>query len=126
MTSTCSFQCTVCKYAPQFNDFQQHDSQELLSFLVDGLHEDLNRVHRKPYTELKDSDGRADEIVAAEAWDNHIKRNQSIIVDLFHGLLKSQVTCKQCQMTSVRFDPFTFLSLPLPLENCVFLQIVGK
>lgn len=50
----------------QFNDFEQHDCQELLSFLLDGLHEDLNRVHLKPYVELKDSDGRPDEIVAAE------------------------------------------------------------
>lgn len=33
---------------------------------MDGLHEDLNRVHDKPYVELKDSDGRPDWEVAAE------------------------------------------------------------
>lgn len=59
-------QWTIGKYAPRFNGFQQHDSQELLAFLLDGLHEDLNRVHNKPYVELKDSDGREDEIVAKE------------------------------------------------------------
>ena len=37
------FQWTIGKYAPRFNGFQQHDSQELLAFLLDGLHEDLNR-----------------------------------------------------------------------------------
>ncbi|CAF4666787.1 unnamed protein product, partial [Rotaria magnacalcarata] len=63
------------------------DSQEFLSFLLDGLHEDLNRVHDKPYVELKDSDDRSDEDVAHEHWSNHIARNSSIIVDLFHGLL---------------------------------------
>ena len=47
----------------RFTDFQQHDSQEFLSFLLDGLHEDLNRVHEKPYVELKDSDDRPDEDV---------------------------------------------------------------
>lgn len=36
-------QLTIGKYAPRFNGFQQHDSQELLAFLIDGLHEDLNR-----------------------------------------------------------------------------------
>lgn len=40
--------------------------KEFLSFLLDGLHEDLNRVHNKPYIELKDSDGRPDEIVSQE------------------------------------------------------------
>ena len=34
--------------------------QELLAFLLDGLHEDLNRVTEKPYSELEDSDGRPD------------------------------------------------------------------
>ncbi|XP_047141245.1 ubiquitin carboxyl-terminal hydrolase 32 isoform X2 [Hydra vulgaris] len=114
---------TIGKYAPCFNGFQQHDSQELLSFLLDGLHEDLNRVHDKPYVELKDSNGRPDDEVAYEAWQNHIKRNQSIVVDLFQGQLKSQVRCLHCQHISVRFDPFIFLSLPLPLESLIHLQI---
>lgn len=35
---------------------------------MDGLHEDLNRVHDKPYVELKDSGGRPDWEVAAEVW----------------------------------------------------------
>ncbi|XP_071178506.1 ubiquitin carboxyl-terminal hydrolase 32-like [Mytilus edulis] len=114
---------TIGKYAPRFNGFQQHDSQELLSFLLDGLHEDLNRVHDKPYVELKDSDGRPDDVVAEEAWENHLLRNQSIIVDLFHGQLKSQVKCQECGHTSVRFDPFNYLSLPLPMDSCIHLEL---
>ena len=60
-----------------------HSPQELLAFLLDGLHEDLNRVHKKPYIEAKDSDGRPDAEVAAEYWANHKARNNSIIVDKF-------------------------------------------
>jgi ubiquitin C-terminal hydrolase len=40
------------KFAPQFAGYQQQDSQEFMSFLLDGLHEDLNRVQQKPYTEV--------------------------------------------------------------------------
>ncbi|KAI1231743.1 hypothetical protein IHE44_0007375 [Lamprotornis superbus] len=116
---------TIAKYAPRFNGFQQQDSQELLAFLLDGLHEDLNRVHDKPYVELKDSDGRPDWEVAAEAWENHLRRNRSIVVDLFHGQLKSQVKCKTCGHISVRFDPFNFLSLPLPMDSYMHLEITG-
>lgn len=36
----------------QFNGFAQHDCQEVLSFLLDGLHEDLNRILEKPYLTL--------------------------------------------------------------------------
>jgi ubiquitin carboxyl-terminal hydrolase 6/32 len=72
------------KYAPTFEGFNQQDSQELLSFLMDGLHEDLNRITKKPYVEKKEADGRADEVVAKEAWDVHLLRNRSVMVDLFH------------------------------------------
>lgn len=54
--------------------------QEFLAFLLDGLHEDLNRVKFKSYSETKDSSGDPDE-VAAEYWANHLSRNDSIIVD---------------------------------------------
>lgn len=64
----------------QPNDFQLF--QELLAFLLDGLHEDLNRVKHKPYIKSKDADGRPDEEVADEYWANHIARNDSIIVDV--------------------------------------------
>nr|XP_033777792.1 ubiquitin carboxyl-terminal hydrolase 32 isoform X1 [Geotrypetes seraphini] len=114
---------TIAKYAPRFNGFQQQDSQELLAFLLDGLHEDLNRVHDKPYVELKDSNGRPDWEVAAEAWENHLRRNKSIVVDLFHGQLRSQVKCKTCGHISARFDPFNFLSLPLPMDSYMHLEI---
>lgn len=108
------FKYNVSRFAPQFSGYQQHDSQELLAFLIDGLHEDLNRITKKPYVEAKDSGGRPDHVVAEEAWANHLKRNRSIIVDMFHGLFKSTLVCPDCKRVSVTFDPFGFLSLPLP------------
>lgn len=50
------------RFAPQFSGYQQQDSQELLAFLLDGLHEDLNRVKKKPYLELQDANGRPDAV----------------------------------------------------------------
>lgn len=50
--------------------------------MLDGLHEDLNRVKSKPYVEAKDGEGRPDEEVADEYWRNHVARNDSIIVDV--------------------------------------------
>ncbi|KAI6233873.1 Ubiquitinyl hydrolase 1 [Aphelenchoides fujianensis] len=106
--------CTIGMYAPRFNGYNQQDAQELMAFLLDGLHEDLNRIYEKPYVEEKESDGRPDHIVAKEAWEGYKKRNDSIIVDLMHGQLKSTVTCNVCSKTSIKFDPFCFLSVPVP------------
>jgi len=38
---------TIGKLASQFVGYGQQDSQELLSYLLDGLHEDLNRIKKK-------------------------------------------------------------------------------
>lgn len=50
--------------------------------MLDGLHEDLNRVKCKPYIEAKDGDSQPDGEVADEYWRNHLARNDSIIVDV--------------------------------------------
>ncbi|XP_016401990.1 ubiquitin carboxyl-terminal hydrolase 11-like [Sinocyclocheilus rhinocerous] len=111
------FKTKVGHFASQFLGYQQHDSQELLSFLLDGLHEDLNRVKKKEYIELRDADGRPDQEVAEEAWHNHLRRNDSVIVDTFHGLFKSTLVCPECNKVSVTFDPFCYLSVPLPVSK---------
>ncbi|KAA3460023.1 ubiquitin carboxyl-terminal hydrolase 9-like isoform X1 [Gossypium australe] len=108
------FKGKLARFAPQFSGYNQHDSQELLAFLLDGLHEDLNRVKQKPYIEMKDSDGRPDEEVAAECWKNHKARNDSVIVDVCQGQYKSTLVCPVCSKISITFDPFMYLSLPLP------------
>ncbi|GLG93575.1 Ubiquitin carboxyl-terminal hydrolase 32 [Gryllus bimaculatus] len=118
-----NFKEQVGTFAPQFSGYQQQDSQELLTFLLDGLHEDLNKIKQKPYIAMSDSDGRPDEIVASEAWEIYQKRNDSIIVDYFHGLLKSTVVCPDCAKISVTFDPFCHLSLPLPIRRERYIEV---
>uniref|UniRef100_A0A8C8S4U6 Ubiquitin carboxyl-terminal hydrolase n=1 Tax=Pelusios castaneus TaxID=367368 RepID=A0A8C8S4U6_9SAUR len=118
-----AFKTQVGRFAPQFSGYQQQDCQELLAFLLDGLHEDLNRIRKKPYIQLKDADGRPDKVVAEEAWENHLKRNDSIIVDIFHGLFKSTLVCPECAKISVTFDPFCYLTLPLPMRKERTLEV---
>ncbi|KAK1306188.1 Ubiquitin carboxyl-terminal hydrolase 9 [Acorus calamus] len=108
------FKAKLARFAPQFSGYNQHDSQELLAFLLDGLHEDLNRVKNKPYFEATDANGRPDEEFADECWRNHKARNDSIIVDTCQGQYKSTLVCPVCSKVSVTFDPFMYLSLPLP------------
>ncbi|OIV92275.1 hypothetical protein TanjilG_00293 [Lupinus angustifolius] len=112
--SPATFKMKLSNFAPQFSGYSQHDSQELLAFLLDGLHEDLNRVKRKPYHEVKDGDGRPDDEVAEEYWRNHLARNDSIVVDLCQGQFRSTLVCPMCKKVSITFDPFMYLSLPLP------------
>ncbi len=54
-----AFKAAIANFAPQFAGYSQQDSQELLAFLLDGLHEDLNRVEKKRYIEVCAAHGPA-------------------------------------------------------------------
>lgn len=95
----------------------------MLSFLLETMHEDLNDVTKKPYIEYKDSNDRSDFEVAAEYWQGFQKREKSIFVDLFYGQLKSRVQCTVCSKISISFDPFNMLSVPIPLNKEIKLNI---
>ncbi|KAL2803832.1 ubiquitin carboxyl-terminal hydrolase 4 isoform a, partial [Daubentonia madagascariensis] len=62
-------------------------------------------------------------VVAKEAWKNHRLRNDSVIVDTFHGLFKSTLVCPECAKVSVTFDPFCYLTLPLPLKKDRVMEV---
>ena len=112
-----TFKESLGKFNEIFEGNEQHDAQELLAFLLGGLSEDLNRIVDKPYIQAPDSDGRPDSELADIWWSNHLKREMSIIVALFTGQYKSLLKCKTCKYESARFEPFSFLQLPLPEDD---------
>mmetsp|Transcript_3616 Transcript_3616/g.4855 ORF Transcript_3616/g.4855 Transcript_3616/m.4855 type:complete len:1048 (-) Transcript_3616:2573-5716(-) len=113
------FKAVISDIKPEFAGWEQHDSQELLSHILDGLHEEVNRIKRKPATEKPLGNGRPDEVVAKESLDTYKLRNDSKISDLFTGMFKSTVKCPDasCQNVSVTFDPYMILQLPLQTEE---------
>jgi ubiquitin C-terminal hydrolase len=132
------FKRAVGNFAPQFNGYSQHDAQELMAFLLDGLHEDTNKQGKAapkkepaPTTadptvavapgdatqqmvvdenpSKKKEETKAPEPTTKEekkeelelpsdlaAWKAHQSRNESFVVDLFHGQLKSKLACDIC------------------------------
>nr|XP_043611818.1 ubiquitin carboxyl-terminal hydrolase 2-like [Erigeron canadensis] len=105
-TGTCnvinprSFFGCFCTKASQFKGFQQHDSHELLRCLLDELCSEESRVQ----THSQDGSGNA----------NHA----STFVDtLFGGQVSSTVSCLECGHSSVVYEPYLDLSLPLPTKR---------
>ena len=114
----------VARKAVQFQGFAQHDSQEMLSVLLETMHEDVNQISKKPYVEQKDSNGRSDEVVATEFWNGFLQRERSIFVNIFYGQLKSRVQCSICRHVSITFDPFNVLSVPIPKQSQNLTKII--
>ncbi|EDO18549.1 hypothetical protein Kpol_2001p54 [Vanderwaltozyma polyspora DSM 70294] len=122
--SPTTFKSTVGHFNSMFSGYLQQDSQEFIAFLLDGLHEDLNRITNKPVVEkpsLKPEDDVSNQEVikklADDTWNSHLLRNDSIITDIFVGLYKSTLHCPECDNLSVTFDPYNDLTLPLPVDT---------
>jgi len=111
------FKQTLGRHAEQFIGYDQHDSQELATYLLDALHEDTNRITRKPYVEKPEQgENESDEHAANKAWALHLKREDSRVQEFFMGQVKSRVQCckPNCGRISTTFEPSLFLSVPIP------------
>ncbi|KAF8937450.1 ubiquitin-specific protease doa4 [Haplosporangium gracile] len=126
LVSPTGFRNEISGFAPQFKGNEQHDSQEFLSFLLDGLHEDLKLAPRLLPPGADDEGSEADEarmealpeIEASEiAWQRYLRRDSSIIVNIFQGQYKSQLCCSKCGKTSTTYNPFMYLTLPVKAKT---------
>ena len=120
------FRKLIAKLKPDvFAGADQQDAQELLSYVLDALMEDSNRVRKKPYVEgLEDDWVKKTSLprVGEEAWRRERRRSRSIITDVHTGQTLSTTTCPVCNFSSQKFDPFNLLSVPLPTVTDVIFK----
>lgn len=120
------FKAVFQKYVPSFTGYSQQDAQEFLKFLMDRLHIEINRKGRKTPSILSDTirssmledlDALSDDEQANLTWKRYLEREDSKIVDLFVGQLKSCLKCQACGYRSTTFEVFCDLSLPIPKKG---------
>ncbi|KAF9178547.1 ubiquitin-specific protease doa4 [Haplosporangium sp. Z 767] len=125
VVSPTSFRYAIAGFAPQFKGTEQHDSQEFLSFLLDGLHEDLKTEPRPPLPGDDEGseadDARMEKLPDYEAseiaWQRYLRRDNSIIVNLFQGQFRNRLCCTKCGKTSTTYNAFMYLSLPIKAKT---------
>ena len=91
----------MATYAKQFAGSEQHDSQGFLGVLLDGLHEDLNRVLQKPNIELTpereaELEKLPVQLASDQQWQLYRMRDDSLVVDFFQGQYCSRLECMTC------------------------------
>ena len=85
----------IVKYCPRRDSRSETKTKRKTS--VDKFRfQDLNRIIHKPLVPPVEDQNRPDEIVAQEFWEGYLKRNDSIVVQLFTGQFKSKTKCPQC------------------------------
>ena len=85
--------------------------------LLDGMHNELNRIAKKPKYEEIDCDKKP-MAEQSEIWQKYFRaRDDSIITDLFEGQLCSTIKCRDCGYKSYTFDNFMDLSVSIPRKS---------
>jgi ubiquitin C-terminal hydrolase len=79
----------INKTVPQFADFDQHDAQEFLTFLLSTLNEEMKELINE-------------------------NTKEPFIHKLMYGSIQSTCTCQKCKNTSTLEEEFSTLNLPLP------------
>jgi ubiquitin carboxyl-terminal hydrolase 2/21 len=101
---TTAFKSAFQRLSPRFVGYDQQDAQEFLRLLLDKLHMDVNRVKVKPRAMPDVDDTLKDNALAAEFWQRYLATDNSTVVDLFAGQLKSTLECSVCGHKSITFE----------------------
>lgn len=120
------FRNTYIRLCKTVDGSSQQDCQEFLSFLLDGLHEELNVVgHKQPLKPLTEREEQVQEqlslrVASANQWKRYLYFNNSPITTFLQGQYLSRLLCTVCNKTSTTYNTFSSLSLPIPLntESC--------
>ena len=96
---------------PQFSKFESNDSKDLLLYLIQSMHEELNYYGDKKLTNIP----KCNQEYKQQSFNFFLEMNRnlnfSIFSYLFYGILISNTKCSGCNTTLYNFQNFKFLSI---------------
>ena len=103
------FQKTVGMYNPQFKNLEANDSKDLILYLLQIMHQELNYNTKNP-----SSNAYPNQYDRQQTFQAFIRSyeatNNSIISNLFFGTSENLTKCEVCQKIIYNFQKFEFLT----------------
>ena len=126
--SPISFKNVLSEMNPLFSGIAANDSKDLINFLLETFHQELNSVNAQQKTDYMISlEDQRNEQRMLEIFVNDMKSNyNSQISILFYGVLETITTCSNCKRHKYNFQIYSFLEFPLEQVNNYCLQNLRK
>ena len=122
------FKEELSKENPLFVGIAANDSKDLINFLLERLHNELNitkNENKYLFNEINISD-QLNEQLMLNIFTNEFKmKYNSIISNLFYGTLETKSQCKKCNQVKYNFQIFSFVEFPLEKVN-LYCSNIGK
>ena len=116
--SPAKFQNIIGYYNPQFRNLEANDSKDLILYLMQSMHSELNY-----FSKNKAIEGIPNQYDRAQTFHYFINtydiQNNSIISTIFYGTLENITKCNGCQKHLYNFQKFEFISFGM-------IDYVGK
>ena len=107
------FNDLISRLNPQFSKYQSNDAKDLIIYLLQEMHEELNYFGGKKLQKIPQCNQLDESDSFKFFYEVNSKMNFSIISYLFWGIVKQTTICKVCKSTLFNFQYFQYLSFPL-------------
>ena len=129
-----SFKEVLSKENPLFAGVQANDSKDLINFLLERFHQELNVIN--PNINLNNNNANNNDFnqpdqtnefaMLKDFLEEYAQKFNSPISNLFYGLLETKSQCKGCNIIKFNFQVYSFLEFPLQQVNQYFFNMGKK
>ena len=121
-----SFKDILSKENPLFAGIAANDSKDLINFLLERFHQELNVVSNlnniNNDTNINQPDQTNEQLMLKLFLDEFKEKFNSIISTLFYGILETKSQCQGCNVIKFNFQVYSFLEFPLEQVNQYFFN----
>ena len=121
-----SFKDVLSKENPLFAGIAANDSKDLINFLLERFHQELNVVSNlnniNNDTNINQPDQTNEQLMLKLFLDEFKEKFNSIISTLFYGILETKSQCQGCNVIKFNFQVYSFLEFPLEQVNQYFFN----
>ena len=120
------FKQAISEENPLFAGIQANDSKDLINFLLERFHQELNYAKKSNNDNEIVNVNQMDEMQTLKVFiSDYFNSNQSIITDCFYGMLETKSKCTGCKFTKYNFQIYSFLEFPLEQVN-IYMSNLGR
>ena len=117
-----SFKEVLSKENPLFAGIQANDSKDLINFLIERFHQELN-IEKNDNNNNAEQPDQTNEQLMLKVFLNEFKNKfNSPISNLFYGILETKSQCQGCNVIKFNFQIFSFIEFPLQQVNQYFFN----
>ena len=118
-----AFNNLLCRLNPQFSKYQSNDAKDLIIYLLQEMHEELNYFGEKKVEKIPSCNQLIESNAFNYFYEINSKLNFSIISYLFWGIVKQTTICDSCNNKFYNFQYFQYLSFPLYKYSQTFFNL---